>query len=103
MDIAYDGRHEPKKDQITAIAVNYLQDFIESVFAEKIEDKKTRKLTSRERQILELLAKGFEAKEIAESLGMIKNSVYSYTSLICSKIGVENKAQAVILFKEGKI
>ena len=101
--MSYEGRHEPRRDQVTAETVKFLEDFIESVFAVKIEAKKPCRLTSRERQILELLAKGFEAKEIAESLGIIKNSVYSYTSLICSKIGVENKAQAVILFKEGKI
>lgn len=52
-------------------------------------------LSNREREILELLAKGFLAKEIADQLGISFDTVRTYSRRIYEKLHVHSRAQAV--------
>jgi DNA-binding NarL/FixJ family response regulator len=53
------------------------------------------KLAPRERQILELLAKGFLQKEIADQLGISFSTVRTLTGRIYEKLHVHSRSQAV--------
>lgn len=52
-------------------------------------------LSNREREILEQLAKGYLAKEIAENLGISFDTVRTYSRRIYEKLHVHSRAQAV--------
>jgi DNA-binding NarL/FixJ family response regulator len=52
-------------------------------------------LSNREREILDLLAKGYLAKEIAERLGISFDTVRTYSRRIYEKLHVHSRAQAV--------
>ena len=58
-------------------------------------ENETAKLSPREQQVLELLAKGFLYKEIAESLNLEYATVHSYIRRIYEKLRVRSRAQAV--------
>jgi DNA-binding NarL/FixJ family response regulator len=55
----------------------------------------TSKLTSREQQVLELLAKGYLYKEIAESLAISYDTVHNHIRHIYEKLHVRSRSQAV--------
>jgi len=57
-------------------------------------------LTRRERDILELLAKGASNQEIAKQLGIAEKTVRNRLSLIFSKLHVNNRTQAAIKARE---
>ncbi|OZG66493.1 response regulator transcription factor [Bifidobacterium eulemuris] len=52
-------------------------------------------LSSREREILRRFAEGEDADGIAASLGISRNSVFTYTRRACAKLGVGTRAEAV--------
>ncbi len=52
-------------------------------------------LSERERQVLELLARGQFYKEIADSLGIAQNTVHSYIRRIYEKLHVRSRMEAV--------
>jgi len=52
-------------------------------------------LTSREREVLQLLAEGFSNKEIAEQLSISVKTVESHRSNMMSKLDVSNKTELV--------
>ena len=52
-------------------------------------------LSDRERQVLELLARGQFYKEIADTLGIAKNTVHSYIRRIYEKLHVRSRMEAV--------
>jgi DNA-binding NarL/FixJ family response regulator len=61
-------------------------------------------LTDRERQLLELLAKGGTNKAIAEELFLSVNTVRNYVQAILTKLGAHSKLEAVsIAVREGLI
>jgi DNA-binding NarL/FixJ family response regulator len=55
-------------------------------------------LSPREREVLEMLARGFLYKEIAESLGISIRTVDTYIRRIYEKLHVRSRAQAVARF-----
>jgi DNA-binding NarL/FixJ family response regulator len=59
-------------------------------------------LSSREKQILELLAKGYLMKEIAEEIKIAHDTVRTHTTRIYKKLHVHSRSQAVAKFL-GKI
>ncbi|MCG5051799.1 MAG: response regulator transcription factor [Myxococcales bacterium] len=66
--------------------------------AERLESRKRGPtLSSRERQILQLLHKGRNNREIAESLALSPGTVRMYVSQILEKIGASNRTEAVTL------
>jgi DNA-binding NarL/FixJ family response regulator len=55
----------------------------------------TEQLTEREREVLDLLAKGYRNKEIAEKLIISERTVKFHVGIIFQKLGVSNRAEAV--------
>jgi len=58
----------------------------------------TENLTPREREILELLAKGDLCKEIAEKLGLSLRTVHTHLKNIYEKLHVRSRTQAVLKY-----
>jgi len=52
-------------------------------------------LTPRERQILELLLRGFSAREISRSEGLRPQTVKNYVTTIYQKLGVADRAELI--------
>ena len=57
-------------------------------------------LTEREREILQLIARGQSNAEIARELSLSPKTVYNYVSNILSKLQVADRAQAIIRARE---
>lgn len=57
-------------------------------------------LTDREREILDLIAKGYNNTEIATRLVLSQNTVRNYVSNVFSKLQVADRAQAIIRARE---
>ncbi len=57
-------------------------------------------LTKRERQVLGRMAQGFSNDQIAESLGISKNTVRNYVAGVYGKLGVSSRAEAVVWARE---
>lgn len=62
------------------------------------EGSEATKLAPRERQVLDLAAKGYVYKEIADQLGIGIETVKTYAKTICKKLHVRNKTEAVAKF-----
>ena len=60
-------------------------------------------LTERERQILQLIARGRSNAEIARELSLSPKTVYNYVSNILSKLQVADRAQAIIRAREAGV
>lgn len=56
-------------------------------------------LTDREREILSLLAKGFDRPEIAGMLDISKHTVATHISKIYHKLGIKNRSEAALTAK----
>jgi pimeloyl-ACP methyl ester carboxylesterase/DNA-binding CsgD family transcriptional regulator len=57
-------------------------------------------LTGREREVLELLARGLANDEIAERLGITSKTVRNQVSALFDKLGVSSRAQAIVKARE---
>lgn len=57
-------------------------------------------ITSREMEILELIAQGMSNREIAEKLFVSENTVKTHASRVFDKLGARRRTQAVQLGKE---
>ena len=55
-------------------------------------------LTAREREVLNLLARGNSNREIAEELVITNKTVKNHLSRIYEKIGVHSRAEAIALW-----
>lgn len=67
----------------------------------KIKGKRYRESpTATETQILNLIARGFSNKEIAEKLFITVSTVKGHTSNLFSKLGVRDRVNAIIVAKE---
>lgn len=55
-------------------------------------------LTSREREILTLVATGASNRQIADRLSISRHTVRAHLSSIYSKLGARNRTRAAILF-----
>lgn len=54
------------------------------------------RLSSRETEVLTMLAKGYSRPEVAELLGITLNTVSGYTKAIYQKLNISNRAEAVV-------
>ncbi len=57
-------------------------------------------LTAREASVLEVLAQGITTDAMAERLGMSEKTLRNHLSTIFSKLGVANRAQAIVLARD---
>jgi DNA-binding NarL/FixJ family response regulator len=60
----------------------------------------TEKLTARERQILELLGRGWDNARIAAECQLREQTVRNYISRIYTKVGVQSRAEALVWARE---
>jgi len=58
-------------------------------------------LTSREGEILERIARGLDNAQIAAHLGLSEKTVRNHITSIFDKLGVQTRAQAIVLAREG--
>ncbi|HEX2198986.1 MAG TPA: alpha/beta fold hydrolase [Burkholderiales bacterium] len=74
-----------------------LQDFLP---AASMEDGSFAELTGRERELLHFLARGLDNHQIAAHLGVSEKTVRNHVSSIFAKLGVESRAQAVVVARD---
>lgn len=70
-----------------------------SSFQKPVVNDESSTLSSREREVLELLSKGLLYKEIAEKLGVSHETVKKHLKNIYQKLHVQNKIEALNKFK----
>jgi len=56
-------------------------------------------LTSRERQVFDLLAEGWKTENIAEKLSITKNTVKYFTKRIYKKLDVTSKPELIVRYR----
>lgn len=54
------------------------------------------RLTPREHEVIQLIGKGMDNQEIAETLNIEEQTVRNYVSLIYKKVGAKNRVQMVL-------
>jgi len=64
----------------------------------EIEDENA-KLTTREKEVLRLLASGYIYKEVADQLDLTLETVRTYVKRICQKLHVRSKVEAIIKYR----
>jgi DNA-binding NarL/FixJ family response regulator len=67
--------------------------------AEKDIEDENEKLTSREKDVLRLLASGYIYKEVADQLDITMETVRTYVKRICLKLHVRSKVEAIIKYR----
>jgi DNA-binding NarL/FixJ family response regulator len=72
----------------------YLPQMVANSLAERIDRPE---LTSREKQVLELIAQAFSNKQIAADLGLSEGTVKGHVNSILSKLGVEDRTHATLV------
>jgi DNA-binding NarL/FixJ family response regulator len=87
-DVAHGG--SPMSSQIA-------RKVVQSFHASTPSSNEVEKLSEREKNVLDLLAKGFLLKEIAEQMGLGYDTVRTYVRRIYEKLHVHSRAQAVAL------
>jgi len=60
-------------------------------------------LTAREREVLDLIARGLDNAQIAKSLTLSKKTVRSHINSIFGKLGTPNRAQAIVRAREAAL
>lgn len=81
----------PMSSKIARVVVQYFQQL-------KGPDPMTESLSRRERELLDLLAKGYRYKEIAEALGISFDTVRAHLRNIYHKLQVRSRTEAVVKY-----
>jgi DNA-binding NarL/FixJ family response regulator len=89
MEVQHGGA--PMSGKIARVVVQYFQQL-------KGPDPTTETLTRRERELLDLLAKGHRYKEIAETLGISFDTVRAHLRNIYDKLQVRSRTEAVVKY-----
>ncbi|MEK8130354.1 response regulator transcription factor [Paenibacillus filicis] len=92
-----DSPSEELADSIRSIMAGrriYAPELVDGVYAEESP------LTEREKEVLVMIADGKNTKEIASELYLTTGTVRNYISTILDKLGVSNRIEAIVTFKE---
>jgi DNA-binding NarL/FixJ family response regulator len=65
--------------------------------AKNEEDRPLDRLTPREREVLELIGRGFPKKRIAQRLGVSEKTVKTHVGHVLAKLGVTDRTQAAVI------
>jgi pimeloyl-ACP methyl ester carboxylesterase/DNA-binding CsgD family transcriptional regulator len=57
-------------------------------------------LTPRERELVELLARGLDNHQIAAHLGVVEKTVRNHLSAVLAKLGIDSRGRAIVLARE---
>lgn len=87
--------HEPAWARFQDAVLDFLR-----VRHDSSEDPAFGALSSRERQVLGLMADGLSNADIAERLGISEKTVRNHTSNLFDKLGVWTRAQAIVFARE---
>lgn len=87
---AYEGG-SPMTPQIARRVVQHFQQIPQP-------SSEVQKLTPREKDVLDQLAKGFRYKEIVDNLGISSGTLHSYIRSIYEKLHVHSRTEAVVKF-----
>ncbi len=66
----------------------------------KLQDKVLLELSTRERDVLRLLAEGYPNPEIAQRLGLSEKTVRNYVSNIYAKLQINSRGEAIVLARK---
>ena len=92
-----DSPSEELADSIRSIMAGrriYASELVDEAYSEESP------LTEREKEVLVLIADGKNTKEIASELYITTGTVRNYISTILDKLGVSNRIEAIMRFKE---
>lgn len=66
---------------------------------ERVIDNENQSLTTREKEVLKLLASGYIYKEVSDQLDISIETVRTYVKRICLKLQVRSKVEAIIKYR----
>jgi DNA-binding NarL/FixJ family response regulator len=75
------------------VASKLVEKLVSPISSDKPEFPGIQELNSREKKIIQLMAQGFDNKEIAKELYVAEQTVKNYISIIYSKLGVRDRVQ----------
>lgn len=99
-----DSEVETLEKAITTVCQGdkYIGSSVQGILNAKKTDHEEDVLTSREKQVLHLLAEGYSNRNISEELEVSEKTVKNHLSSIFKKIGVSDRTNAVIYALKGK-
>lgn len=81
----------------------YSAGMLEQMESVSEEDRRLQELTGREKEVLQLLAKGYSNYRISQELYISEGTTKKHISNILSKLGVENRVEATIFISNHKL
>jgi DNA-binding NarL/FixJ family response regulator len=89
------SEQEPAWGQLTTEVDSFLQQTRQATTTGSLEG-----LTTRERAVMDVLVQGLSTDAMSERLGMTEKTLRNHLSTIYSKLGVENRSQAIVLARD---
>jgi two-component system response regulator DevR len=74
----------------------------ERLRSERAGDPRLESLSTREREVLDLIADGLTNREIGERLSLAEKTIKNYVSGVLSKLGLQRRTQAAILQRDSR-